>query len=108
MHDKEPTLNDYCSIIARNILSGQNACGTLQNAIVNNDRKYFEEAAKPVVGVIMDERNMARMEALRQSAMGNDVKGALEMVAQNIGGSVKISDVVILNVLEHTLGRKLK
>lgn len=70
--------------IARNILSGRNACGTLRSAVDRGDHAYFAAAAEAVLKVRSDElgytgeqRDLALKEAEK-------LRFALELVVQNL------------------------
>lgn len=110
----ERTLKEDTMMIARNILSGNNACQTLRKAVDGNDVAYFAAAADAVLRVkreeiehVREQRDMAR----------NDVEKyrfALEIVVQNMipagphsSGMLLPENGNIHTILEKTLGRTL-
>lgn len=105
--EKGYTVADYCDVIVRGILSGNNSCGTLKDAVSTGDKKYFAKCAEGVVRTLVQERDAARAQMYSGSTVGNDLRRVLEFVAQNLGGAVQISDPSIVAELEKALGRKL-
>lgn len=101
------TVEYYTKMIARNILSGRNACGTLEHATGVGDSKYFEKAAEGVISALLEERS-SLWNQMRNSIQGEtDIRGVLELVGQNLGSAVQISDPYIRQELEKALGRRL-
>lgn len=92
----------------RNIMSGDNVCGTLANAAYNNDHEYFRRAIAPVVDAYEEEA--AALAKQRDDAL-KDIEAkrfALEFIAQNIGGSVQIAEPAIMDAIRTALpGRRI-
>lgn len=92
----------------RNIMSGDNACGTLANAAYNNDHDYFRRAIAPVVDAYEEEA--AALAKQRDDALkdAEAKRYALEFIAQNIGGSVQIAEPAIVDAMRKALpGRRI-
>lgn len=68
----------------RNILSGNNGCGTLARAAMDGDREYFSLAVRPVVDAY--EQELAATRQQRDYAnRDNEIKRfALETVVSNL------------------------
>lgn len=108
MSTNDQTPQYYAKIIAKNILSGNNSCGTLASAAATGNSKFFEKCAEGVVGVLVEERDQARRDALQNSSGTGADRFALEFIAQNLGGTVQITDPAIIQSLEQRLGRRLR
>lgn len=67
----------------RNILAGDNACGTLANAVQRRDADYFRRAVEPVVRAYEEEAaDLRKQRALLLKDVENK-RFALEMVVSN-------------------------
>jgi len=82
--DIMPSGEEYATIIARNILSGKNRCGTLQNAVEAGDVKYFTNAAKPVVDTLLSQVHQAEFLQRTQGMRIERLRYALEILVQNL------------------------
>lgn len=71
-------------VIARNILSGNNNCGTLKLAVESGNAQYFAAAAEPVLGVRHDEIAVLRRQFLAMSEQNNRLRFGLELLVQNL------------------------
>jgi hypothetical protein len=94
-------------LVAGNILSGKNGCGTLENAVAAGDAEYFIAAAMPVFATRHSELAQARSDALEQAQKATAMARALEFVAQNIGRVVTIGEPAIIAEISKALGRKI-
>lgn len=111
----EQTFKEDAMMVARNILSGKNACGTLQTAVDKGDAIYFAAAADAVLRVKREEIEHARVQ--RDTALKDVEKYrfALELVLQNLvparsppdGDMLLPRNDNIRSILEKTLGRAL-
>jgi hypothetical protein len=86
-----------------NIMSGDNECGTLANAAYKGDRDYFRKMLMPVLAVY--EHEAAELRRQRDYA-GKDAEAkrfALEFIAQNLGGTVQITEPAIIEAVMRAL-----
>lgn len=76
----------------RNILSGDNACGTLANAVQKRDASYFWRAVAPLAQAYEEEA--AAIAAQRQAALdeAGKCRYALEIIIAN-GGNLRLPEV---------------
>lgn len=79
-----PIANERLETAVRNIMSGNQDCGTLANAALNGDGDYFRQMVKPVVDIY--EQEAAELRRQRDSALhdAESKRFALEMVASNV------------------------
>ncbi|MCC8189070.1 MAG: hypothetical protein LIP77_00345 [Planctomycetes bacterium] len=54
------TAQERTETVVRNILSGKNGCGTLQDALVRGDADFFRRMVRPVIGVYEEEAQVLR------------------------------------------------
>jgi hypothetical protein len=93
--------------IVRNIVSGNNACGTLIDAQGRLNTAFVAEAVRPAVQVCIEEANMLRRD---NDALRRDIEAkrfALEFIAANLDGSVKIADPAITDAIKRALPGRL-
>lgn len=85
--DDQQILTDRVATAVDNIISGDNACGTLQNAAAKGDRTYFEQMIRPVMQTYAEEA--AELRRQRDATLrDNEAKRfALESVAANIAAA---------------------
>lgn len=97
------TAIDRLETAVRNIMSGDNACGTLANAAYNNDHDYFRRAIAPVVNAY--EQEAADLRRQRDDILkdAEAKRYALEFIAQNLGGSVQIAEPAIVDAIRQAL-----
>lgn len=78
------TLNERLEMAVRNIMSGNNACGTLAKAVQNGDASYFAKMLEPIFRVYEDENAAAC--ALRDAALrdAEAKRFALESILANV------------------------
>lgn len=104
----------YATKIAQGILSGDNACGTLEKALQNKDEKYFIDKAVPTIDVIL--KQLLSEEELRNGIIvqNEKLRFALESVMQSLNIPDDKPDTLILpktdeikKAIEEALGRKL-
>ncbi len=69
----------------RNILSGNNGCGTLAKAAAEADATYFERAIMPVVEAYEEELKAEKIQRARLLKEIEQKRFALEMVISNLG-----------------------
>ena len=79
-----PNFSEEALLIARNILSGNNACETLPKAAAANDASYFAAAAEPVLAVRRDEFQQVRKQRDTALKEVEKLRFALESVVQNL------------------------
>jgi hypothetical protein len=98
-----PIAQERLETSVRNIMSGDNNCGTLANAALNGDGDYFRRMIAPVIDVY--EREAAELRQLRDAASrdAEDKRFALEFIAQNLGGSVLITEPAIIAAIRKAL-----
>lgn len=99
-------VDDAVRAIVNSILSGNNACGTLQQAVAGNNRDYFVQMVRPTVTIIHEQYEDCARQVLKANQRITELTSALEYVAQNIGGAVEIRDQGIRDILSQALGRK--
>lgn len=78
------TKEERVETVVRNIMSGDNVCGTLANAALNSDTDYFRRAVQPVVDVYESEASLLRKQrddALRDAEAK---RFALESILSNM------------------------
>lgn len=68
----------------RNILSGNNGCGTLANAAMQGNAEYFAKAIQPVVDTYEQELAEVRQQRDYANRVIEMKRFALEMVVSNI------------------------
>lgn len=104
----------YAQKIAQGILSGENACGTLQKALQNKDEDYFIGKATPTIDIIL--KQLHSEEELRNGVIvqNEKLRFALESVVQSLNIPEGNPDTLTLpktdeirKVVEEALGRKL-
>lgn len=102
-------------MIARNILSGVNACGTLRKAVEAGDTKYFAAAAEAVLKVKREEAEHLRSQRDKALREAGKHRFALELLLQNLvpvrdvpGGMTMIMTGNVKTIVEKTLGRALR
>lgn len=111
----EQTFGEDAMMIARNILSGKNACGTLQGAVDGGDHAYFAAAAEAVLRVRREEIGYAREQRDRALKEAEKIRFALELVVQNLvpvrspppGGMFLPKNDNIHSTLENALNRAI-
>ena len=81
------TAQERIETTVNNIMSGDNACGTLANAAYNNDRDYFRRAVTPVVTTYEEEAQQLRSDRDGFSRQAEAYRQALEYVASNARAS---------------------
>lgn len=74
---------DRIETAVRSIMSGNNACGTLQSAVTGNG-DYFRQAIAPVIQVYDDELKQAQRDQMYASRDAEFKRQALESVISNI------------------------
>lgn len=102
-------------MIARNILSGNNVCGTLQKAVTAADHSYFAAAAEPILKVKRDEIEHVREQRDKARSEAEKFRFALELMVQNLipirspphDGMMLAHNNNIRALLEKTLGRPI-
>lgn len=70
--------------IIRNILSGDNQCGTLQTAVANKDHEYFRRACHGSLAAYEDEARGYRIQRDGILKESEQRRQALEYVAANV------------------------
>lgn len=109
----EQVFKEDAMMVARNILSGKNACGTLQRAVDNSDAGYFAAAADAVLRVKREEVDHARRQRDTVLKEAEKYRFALEVVVQNLvpARSPPTGDMLlprndnVRSILEKALGR---
>ena len=106
------TTEEYARMIVSNILSGSNACGTLQKAVEQRDSAYFEKMATPVIERIAAQLQQAEMERDKANSDRNKAQFALETFIQNLFPTQKNPNVlsirkteVLKKIVNSALGR---
>ena len=101
-------------MVARNILSGNNACGALQKAVTNGDAGYFAAAAEAALKVRREEIEQVRSQRGQALREVEKYRFALELLAQNAvkpfgeSGELLVPlDKNLAALLEKTLGRRI-
>ena len=89
--------------VVRNIISGDNVCGTLANAVQKRDADYFRRAVAPVIRVYEEEAAAIRRQRDAASADAEGKRQTLEMVASNLA----IHNPDVKAAVERALGRRL-
>ncbi len=56
-----PTAQERIKTAVSNIMSGDNRCGTLAQAVTQKDRSYFERAVSPIVQAYEEEAAALRL-----------------------------------------------
>ena len=108
----EHELSEEARLVAANILSGANACGTLRKAAEGLDAGYFAAAAEPVLRAGREELAYARLQRDNANRRAEALRFALEALAQNAvregsGRRLVVLNGTILPILERSLGRRL-
>lgn len=93
------TMNDRVETAVRNIMSGDNTCGTLATAAYNGDHEYFRRAIRPIVDAYDGEIAALRQQRDAALADATDKRFALEAVVANLA----IPDGVIMDILRKAL-----
>lgn len=93
--------------VVSNIMSGNNNCSALSKAVQAGDKEYFRRCVRPVVDAY--EVEAAGLREQRQAALNQaeTFRRSLEFVAQNMGGSVQITDPAIIQTMSAALDRAL-
>ncbi len=80
----ETVIQERVETVVRNIMSGDNGCGTLAHAVQTGDRGYFRRCVRPVLDVY--ESEAASLRAQRQEALDLSEKRrqALEYLVSNL------------------------
>lgn len=110
----EHTFKEDAMMVARNILSGKNACGTLQLAVDRGDAAYFAAAADAVLRVKREEIEHVREQRDKARKDAEKYRFALELLVQNMipagppaSGMLLPENGNVRAILEKTLGRTL-
>ncbi len=105
---------EYAWAIARNILSGNNTCGTLQKAIERNDSTYFIKMAIPVIDALVSQLRQAETERDKTNAANSQTRFLLETIVQNLFPSQEDPSVLSIQktetleiMLKDVLGRDI-
>lgn len=88
------SIDERINACVNGILSGSNACGTLKNAVDNNDATYFANMIRPSFSVYEEEIEALR--AQRDYAL-RDVeikRQALESIAANVQLTPEMKTIV--------------
>lgn len=93
-----PQARDYAEIIARNVLSGKNACRTLENAVAAADPQYFTTAAMPVVEALLGQLAQEQSQRAQLSIQNEKLRFALESLVQNLHRPHGVTDHVVLQL----------
>ena len=95
--------------IVRSILSGNNACGTLDKALQTGALEDFLRGMiRPTLHVCAAEYGEMVKERNELSADNEAKRFALEFVVSNLGGAVTISEPAVLNAIRKALpGREV-
>lgn len=109
----ERVFSEEAMMIARNILSGANACGTLRKAADRRDAAYFAAAAEVVLKAGREENSHLRAERDAVLKELEAMRFALETVMQNLTpirsppGMFLPRNDRIRSLVERILGRSL-
>ena len=101
-------MDERLEMAVRNIMSGNNACGTLAKAVANGNADYFRQMLRPVIDVFEQEAAELRRQRTEALHDAETKRFALEFIASNLGGSVAISEPAIVDAIRKALpGRKI-
>jgi hypothetical protein len=110
----ERMYSEDAMMIAGNILSGDNACGSLQKAVATADPLYFAAAAEAVLKAGRAELENARNQREEAAKMADQYRFVVELLVQNLYQAGPSPDVLGITVngqitacLEKALGRKM-
>lgn len=78
------TAEKYAKVIADNIMSGNNACGTLLAAVERQDAAYFVTMALPVVETLLQQLSQEQSLRTELSVKNESLRFALELLVQNM------------------------
>lgn len=94
-------LKERIETTVRNIMSGNNECGTLSDAVVAGDGEFFRRMVYPSLYIYDQELHDMRNQRDKYSKAEEEKRQALEYVVQNIpapGG-------IVQDYVEKALGR---
>lgn len=83
---KHDLVAERTAVAIRNILSGDNACGTLVGKDGKVNAEHLERSIRPVIQVGEDEKNMIRAERARVSQESEDRRQCLDLIHANAVG----------------------
>jgi len=90
--------------IVNGIMSGQNACGTLQKATADGTlEEFLRLMVRPTLMVCAEEAAQKDHDVRAASTDAENKRFALEFVVQNLGGSVQIDNPAIVEAIKRAL-----
>lgn len=80
----ENVMEERIETVVRNIMSGDNGCGTLAHAAQTGDRGYFRRCVRPVLDVYESEADALRAQRREALDLSEKRRQALEYLVANL------------------------
>ncbi len=108
------SVKEYTQTLVRNILSGNNVCGSLRKAVEKMDPDYFEKMAAPVVERLVSQITQAESERDKANSARSQAQFALETFVQNLSSRPEDQNILLIRktetlrkIVEDALGRNI-